>query len=225
MNLAKGDGSSDGVQNGSGSINRDQARTKDERGRGREPPRSTATRMKNWARERSKSIFAGAGKRSSSQIKRQKQVIISGVRASSASKVPKEQLQTSASSPNSGNERPVATCIPDPKPENLRLTPKSCLEVAIEWMQTNHPGYHPATDVNHAEIQKSISTKIENLEKGQTRTKNVVQNTIRYILVFKGLANSITAFDPTKGSRIAVGGLYGILEASRMFHTFGASVY
>ena len=74
-------------------------------------------------------------------------------------------------------------------------------------------------------MQKRISAQIEDLEKGQTRTRNVVENTIRYILLFKNLANSITIFDPTKGSRIAVNGLFGILEVSRMFHVFGASMY
>jgi len=206
---------------GSGSTGHGQARAEGEGGIDRTS--SVKTRLKNRGRDLIRSL-ARVGERSTSRKEQHEQVVNSGVEASSASKVLEGQPHTSDSPLDLCNDMPLNTHVSDQMPKDLRSLPESCLELAIKWMKINCPDYDIPSGVNEKEMQEKIQSQIENLEMGQTRTKNVVENTVRYILLFRGLANSITTFDPTKGSRVAVNGLFGILEVSNMTQVLGALI-
>jgi len=206
---------------GSGSTGHGQARAEGEGGIDRTS--SVKTRLKNRGRDLIRSL-ARAGERSASQKEQHEPVDNSGVEASSASKVLEGQPHTSDSPLDSGNDMPLTSHVSDRMPKDSRSLPESCLELAIKWMNVHCPDYNIPSGVNEKEMQEKIHSQIQNLEIGQTRTKNVVENTVRNILLFRGLANSITLFDPTKGSRVAVNGLFGILEVSNMTRVFGALI-
>jgi len=206
---------------GSGSTGHGEARAEGEGGSDRTS--SVKTRLKNRGRDLIRSL-ARAGERSTSRKEQHEQVINSGVEASSASKVLEGQPHTSDSPLDLGKDMSLTTHVSDQMPKDSRSLPESCLELAIRWMNVHCPDYNIPSGVNEKEIQEKIESQIKKLEIGQTRTKNVVENTVRYILLFRGLANSITIFDPTKGSRVAVNGLFGILEVSNMARVFGALI-
>ena len=69
--------------------------------------------------------------------------------------------------------------------------------------------------LNTDNLQQNVEDLIKSFQAGETRTKNIVNNTIRYILVFKNLGNAAATFDPTKASRIVANGMFGILEVSK----------
>jgi len=123
-----------------------------------------------------------------------------------------------------GDDTAVSTHVSDQRAKGSESTRKSCLELAIISLKGGQPDNNIPSDVDKATLDtdvlvQNIHRQMENLETSQTRIKNVIANTIRYILLFRGLGNSAASFDPTKASRVAVNGMFGILEVSRIYHT------
>ena len=100
---------------------------------------------------------------------------------------------------------------------------KSCFELAIESLCLSDQHFREkitklrlenTDELSDEALIKSIRGQAEKLKDSQTRTKNVIETTIRYTLLFKGLVNVATVFDPSKASRVAGNALFGILEVN-----------
>ena len=131
---------------------------------------------------------------------------------------------------NSSNSAAVLTLVLDPELKATKPTRESCLERAIKSL--NGPQVDGSRtrkvekenillsgvdleSLNTDNLQQNVEDRIKSFKAGETRTKNIVNNTIRYILVFKNLGNAAATFDPTKASRIVANGMFGILEVSK----------